>query len=121
MWTRRGGTLFCGKTKGRERVAREVQDQSWTGERPCTETERDLISNCRAFFGLGLAPCLCTWGGGEPGLGAVVGQKLSPQLAKVVPSLEGCMIAQNLPASTTPRRGSWAEGADCRRIRWPFP
>ena len=47
-WARRGGTSFCRETKGRERVAREVQDHIWTGERP--QTEWDPISNCRAFF-----------------------------------------------------------------------
>ena len=57
-----------------------------------------------------------TWGGGEPGLGVVVGQSLSPQLEKVVPSLEGCAIAQNLPASATPRHSGWARGSVCRRI-----
>ena len=34
---------------------------------------------------------------------AVVGQRLSLQLEKVVPSLEGCAIVQNLPAFTIPR------------------
>ena len=28
----------------------------------------------------------------------MVGQSLSPQLEKVVPSLEGCVIAQNMPS-----------------------
>ena len=68
-------------------------------------TERDQISNCGAFFRLEPAPCSCTLGGGEPGLGAVAGQGFSPQLEKVVPSLEGCTIAQNLPAFTTHHSG----------------
>ena len=38
---------------------------------------------------------------GARGLGAVVGQGLSPQLEKVVPSLEGYAIVQSLPASAT--------------------
>ena len=99
-WARRGGTPFCGETKGRERVSREVQDRIWTGERPRTETDRDPISNCGAFFGLGPAPCSHNWGEGKLALGAVVGQGLSLQLEKLVPSLEGCTIVQNLAAST---------------------
>ena len=80
-----------------------MQDRIWTGERPQTETERDPISNCGAFFGLEPAPCLRTWGGREPGLGTGVGQGLSPQVEKVVPSLEGCTIVQKLPVFTMPR------------------
>ena len=87
------------------------------GERPWTETERDPISNWGAFFGLGPAPCLCTWGGGEPALSAVVGQRLSLQLEKVVSSLEGCVTVQNLPASTTPGLSGWAEGTVYSRKR----
>ena len=117
----RGGTPFCRETKGRERAAREGQDHIWPGESPQTETERNPISNCRAFFGLGPALCLHTWGGGEPALGAVLGQRLSPQLEKVVPSLEGCEIVQNLPASGIPTRSGWTEGSVCRRIRLLFP
>ena len=96
---------FCRETKGRERAAREVQDRIRTGERPQIETERNPISNCGAFFRLEPAPCSRTLGGGEPGLGAVAGQGFSPQLEKVVPSLEGCTIAQNLPAFTTHHSG----------------
>ena len=61
------------------------------------------------------------WGGGKPGLGVVVGQRFSPQLEKVVPSLEGCGIVQNLPVSAIPRRSGWAEGDVCRRKTTPFP
>ena len=51
----------------------------------------------------------------------VVGQRLSPQLEKVFPSLEGCAIVQNLPASTTPGHSGWSEGSVCRRKRRPYP
>ena len=110
MWAQRGGTPFCRETKGRERAPREVKDRIWTGERPRIEAERDPISNCRAFFGLEPAPCLCTRGGGEAALGTVVGQGLSPQLEKVVPSLEGCVIVQNLSVSSTLGSSGWAKG-----------
>ena len=87
---------LCRKTKGRrETVAGKVQDPIWPGERPRTEAERDPISNWGAFFRPEPAPCSRPWGGGELGLGAVVGQGLRPQLEKAVPSLEGCAIAQN--------------------------
>ena len=51
----------------------------------------------------------------------MVGQGLSPQLEKVDPSLEGCAIVQNLPASATPGHSGWAEGTVCRRKRPLFP
>ena len=91
------------------------------GERPPTETERDPISNCGALFRLGPAPCLHTWGGGEPALHAVVGQRLSPQLEKVVPSLEGCVIHRTCLRPPPLGHNAWAEGAICRRKRQPFP
>lgn len=65
-WAWRGGTPFCGETKGKERAAREVSDHIRTGERPQAEMERDVISKCGVFFGLGLAPCSRTGGGGQP-------------------------------------------------------
>ena len=37
VWSQRGGTPFWGETKGRETAAREVQDHSWTRERPQTD------------------------------------------------------------------------------------
>ena len=89
------------RDKGKRKSSREVQDCIWTGERPRTETESDPISDFGAFFGLEPAPYSRTWRGGEPVLGAVVGRGLSSQLEKVVPSLEGCTIVQNLPASAT--------------------
>ena len=102
-----------------------MQDCIWTGERPQTDTERDPISNCGAFFRLELAPCLCTWGGGEPALGVVVGQGLSLQLEKVVPSLEACTIVQNLPASATPgalaglrTKSAGGKGGRFPRVLW---
>ena len=54
---------------------------------------------------------------GARGLGAMVGQGLNPQPEKVVPFLEGCATAQNLPASATPGRSGWAKGSVYRRIR----
>ena len=95
-----GGIPFCGEKKGREREIVEVC--IWTREKQQTRTENDPISNCGAFFGVRLAPCSRTWGGREPALGAVLGQRLSLQLEKVVPSLEGWVTVQSLPASTTP-------------------
>ena len=61
---------------------------------------------------------MCTWGGGEPGLGAVLIQGISPQLEKVVFSLEGCAIVHSLPVSATPGLCGWAEGVVCSRKRW---
>ena len=84
VWAQRGGAPFKGETKGRERAAREVLGCIWTGERPRTETERDPISNCRAFFGLEEGSQawvrLCVWGSVRSW------RKWFP------PSLEGCMI-----------------------------
>ena len=52
-----------------------------------------------------------TWGGGELGLGVVVGQRLSLQLEKVVPSLEGCTTVQNLPPlGAVAGRRAWSAG-----------
>ena len=87
-----------------------MQDRIRTGEIPRTETERDPAGSLLVHLGRR---------GVRPGCG--VGQRLSPQLEKAVPSLEGCVIAQNLPASATPRHSGWAEGALCRRIRPLFP
>ena len=99
-----------------------MQDHSWTGERPQTETERDTISNCGAFFGLEPAGSLFAHLGRRgAALGAVVGQGLIPQLDKVIPSLEGGAIARNLPASATPWHSGWAEGSVCKRKSLPFP
>ena len=66
-------------------------------------------------------PVRAPGGGEETALGAVVGQGLSPQLEKVIPSLEGCAIAWNLPASATPGRSGQAKGSVCKRKSLPFP
>ena len=46
---------------------------------------------------------------------------LSPQLEKVVPSLEGCAIAQNLPVSAIPGTVAGLRAQSAGRKRWPFP
>nr|XP_060515629.1 probable methyltransferase-like protein 25 [Panthera onca] len=107
---------------------RQREEKEWL--RKCgtiSGQEKDLGLRLRGirsltFLGLGPAPCSRTWGGGEPGLGAVVGQSLTPQLEEVVPIMEGCMLIQNRPASTTPglrdvvaaRKAQTAGGKRCR-------
>ena len=91
---------------------RQREEKEWLGKcRTVSGQEKDLGLRLRRI--LSLTPGLSldwgrlsvpksTWGGREPGLGAVVGQGRSPQLEKVFPSPEGCTIVQNLPASATP-------------------
>ena len=74
------------RDKGKRKQLGKCRTVSGQQKRSRTGNERDPISNCRAFFRLGLAPCLCTWEGGEPALGSVVveqrhsrsGRKQSP-------------------------------------------
>ena len=120
-WARRGGTPSCGKTKGRERVAKEVQDHIWTGERPRTETERNPISN---FLGTGASSLFAHLGrrGARPGCG---GRSESQSAAGGSGSLHGGLHANTEPACFhhpwAQGHSGWAEGADCRRKTPPFP
>ena len=119
-------------TEGKDPPSAERQSEKkeWLGKcRTVSGQEKDLGLRLRGirsltFLGLEPAPCSHTWGGGEPGLGVVVGQSLSPQLEEVVPSMEGCMLIQNRPASTTPGlrdivAGRKAQTAGGKRRRFP--
>ena len=90
---------------------RQKEEKEWLGKcRTISGQEKDLGLRLRGIRSLTAGLSLdwgrlpvpkSTWGGGEPALGAVVGQGRSPQLEKMVPSPEGCTIVQNLPASAT--------------------
>ena len=116
-------------TEGKDPPSAERQSEKkeWLGKcRTVSGQEKDLGLRLRGIQSLTTGLSL-DWGWlpvhvpGEPALRAVVGRRLSPQLKKIVPFLEGCEIAQNLPASATPGCSGWAEGSVCRRLRPPFP
>ena len=51
----------------------------------------------------------------------MVGQRLSPQLEKVVLFKEGCVIVQSLPASATPRAQWLGQGCSLQEEKWQSP
>ena len=79
----------------------------WIRGEPPTGTERDLISHCGAFFGLGLGSLFAHLGRRGASIG-FRGRAGAQSTGDSSPSLVGCAIEQSLPASTTLPPGSVA-------------
>ena len=79
----------------------------WIRGEPRTGTERDLISHCGAFFGLGLGSLFAHLGRRGASIG-FRGRAGAQSTGDISPSLVGCAIEQSLPASTPPPPGSGA-------------